>query len=607
LSDTGIPEDYLAKIEELTRERDAFAQALSTSNAAFSQKVKEFSIVKRIGDLMIGNFDEKNICTEIVDVIIDETSTENCSLWLVDDSRSYVELKAAKGQEDDEVRFFPSTSPSSTRLPLGEGVAGRVALHGTSLVIKDADQSPLFLKKESKRKNSIKSLLCMPIVGEKGVIGVINMSHPQIGVFTRENERSIALITTQAAQAFTNYFLFEKIQKFSEHLESVVQERTRDLQYSETKYRSFVENAGDGIVICQKESLEITDINSRACEYTGYLKEELLGRGFDKVAGDELQSQLRNVLSKGSGSVNGVPIIQRSGNLLYVDITVNTVKTIDETLAHLIIRDITHRRQLETRLKEYSERLEELVEKRTSELKMAQGELLIASKMAAIGELASGVAHEINNPLAIISGYAEDLIDKLDKARLDDLDIKSIAGSLAIITEQADRCQKITGSLLDFTRKQEVSSLPVDITNIIRQAVTGARQRIKSNLIKFDFDFENEPSLVNTDPQMVEQVLLNIYNNAVDAIGEAGVVFTKVEKEVRGVSIYVSDTGGGIPQDIADSIFNPFFTTKKVGKGTGLGLSICLKLMERLRGTISLENTTGKGATFKVFVPDIDS
>ncbi len=606
MSDAGTPEGYLAKIEELTRERDAYAQALSTSNAAFSQKVKEFSIVKRIGDLMIGNFDEKNICTEIVDVIIDETSTENCSLWLVDDSRSYVELKAAKGQEDDEVHFFPSSSPSSTRLPLGEGVAGRVALHGTSLVIKDADHSPLFLKKESKRKNSIKSLLCMPIIGEKGVIGVINMSHPQIGVFTRENERSIALITTQAAQAFTNYFLFEKIQKFSEHLESVVQERTRDLQYSETKYRSFVENAGDGIVICQKDSLEITDINSRACEYTGYIKEELVGKRFDKVAGEELQSQLRKVLSTGSGSVNGVPIIQRSGALLYVDITVNTIRTIDETLAHLIIRDITHRRQLETRLKEYSERLEELVEKRTSELKMAQGELLIASKMAAIGELASGVAHEINNPLAIISGYAEDLIDNLSKASPDKLDIESITKSLAIITEQADRCQKITGSLLDFTRKQEISSVPIDITYVIRQAVTSAKQRVKTDLIKFDFDFENNPPLVSTDPQMVEQVLLNIYNNAVDAIGEAGVVFTRVEKETHGVSIYVSDTGGGIPQDIADNIFNPFFTTKKVGKGTGLGLSICLKLMERLQGTISVENMTGKGATFKVFVPDID-
>ncbi|MBI4828809.1 MAG: PAS domain S-box protein [Nitrospinae bacterium] len=481
-------------------------------------------------------------------------------------------------------------------------MAGWVALHGSSMLIKDVTKSKRFQKLESKVSDQIKSILCMPIQGEEEVIGVINMSHPDIGAFSRENERALTLITHQAALAFNNLYLLERIKSFNERLEHVVAERTRELRYSESKYRSFMEQAGDAIVVAERGGEgRIIEVNDRACAFTGLMREELAGKPLASLVEPASQKELKELLHGGEGARSDIRVRRHSGASLYADISANTIVTPGGEVTHLIIRDVTLRKELEAKLKEYSERLEELVEQRTRELRKAQGELVLASKMAAVGELASGVAHEINNPLAVISGYAEDLLDKLRKKL--PLEPDEVAEALAMITRQSDRCQEITNSLLNFTRTEELRLALVDVSYVVLQAIHFATHRAKRREIEFQTDFDKSLPHITSDASMIEQVLLNLYNNAIDAIEATGKVVTSTRLEGPNVIISVRDTGSGIPRELQDKIFNPFFTTKPVGKGTGLGLSICHKLVERLHGQIAVSSEVGVGTEFTIALP----
>lgn len=592
-------------LDELSKERDAYAQALSAANAAFREKVKELSIIKRISESMLWNLDKRRICTEIVNVIIDETMIENCSLWLVDREGAELEIKAVRGQEDENARYFATGEPGMSRLPLGKGVAGWVAANGQSLLIKDVTKSKRFLKSESRMTPPIKSLLCLPIMGEEAVIGVINMSHPDIGAISKENERSLSIISDQAALAFSNLLLFENTKSFSERLEILVEERTRDLSFSENKYRSFMEQAGDAIVVMERGSGKILEVNHQLCEYTGFRKEDLIGEHIDLVAGDCLKRELSSAPDAGGVRLHDRPLKRRTGPHMHVDIAGNVISTVKGDVVHLIIRDITHRREMEERLKDYSERLEELVDQRTRELEQAQAELVLASKLAAVGEMASGVAHEINNPIAIISGYAEDLAGRIEGEGLDSQErVKEALGALSIISRQAERCQEITHSLLGLTRVSDMNVTQVDVNKIVSQSIDFARQRRKSEGITFEVVLAPGLPRIMSDPSMIEQVLINVLNNAVDATEVPGQITVTTNFDGSNARISVSDNGEGMPNDVIKKIFDPFFTTKAVGEGTGLGLSICHRLVERLRGAVSVISEPGIGTEFVITLPE---
>ncbi|MBI5815318.1 MAG: GAF domain-containing protein [Nitrospinae bacterium] len=599
---TGEMEELKTQIDDLAKERDIYAKALAESNAAFREKVNEFSIIRRIGDAMRWNFDKKQVCQSIVDVIIEETSAENCSLWLVDTARSCIKLAAARGQRDMKARFFPPEDPNTNQIALGEGVSGWVAKNGKPMLIKDVAESNQFIEMGAKAP-SIKSLLCIPITGGDETVGVINLSHPDIGMFSKENERVLALITNHAAIAFANLFLFEKIQSFNEELERTVEERTRSLSFSESKYRTFMENAGDAILVVDKAGGKIIEVNSRACEYTGMSREEMTGRDINSILGGGHRNMYDNIVTAGFGRMEGVPMITSGGYEVFSDITVNVMSTQGGEFVHLVIRDITHKLKLEAKLKEYNESLEEMVRRRTEELEKAQQELLHASKMAAIGELASGVAHEINNPLAVISGYAEDLRDRIKSKGLEIVGHDGIMSVMAMITTQAERCLEITRSLLNFSRRQELYLSAVDLNYAIRVTQGMAMHRASDKRIEMDNFMDPHLPQVVTDLNMLEQILLNIFNNAVDAIDGDGKIFTRVTARDGSVLIEVEDTGQGIKNDNLPKIFDPFFTTKPVGKGTGLGLSISHHLAESLKGKITVESEPGRGARFTLTIP----
>ncbi|MBF0291068.1 MAG: GAF domain-containing protein [Nitrospinae bacterium] len=596
-------EDIRAKIEELTHERDAYARTLADSNAAFREKVSEFSIIKRIGDSIRWNLDKRRICEEIVDIIIDETAAENCSLWLMSQDRSGIQLIAVRGQRDVGSRYFPPGDPKASRMALGEGVAGWVAQSGTSMLIENVRQSGLFVEMGRSDASSIKSLLCLPIKGQKEVSGVVNMSHPDIGAFSKDNERVLNLITNQAGLAFENLTLIERIQGFNEELERTVAERTKSLSYSESKYRSFMESAGDAILVVDRATRRIQEANGRAVEYTGTPREELVGKDLGFLFDAGALARYEKIVAAGSGRLSRERLREEAGAELYFEITISMIASPSGEVAHLIIRDITSRLIMEAQLKEYNESLEDMVTRRTMELEKAHDDLLQAGKMAAIGELASGVAHEINNPIAIISGYAEDLMDNIKAGSLERTGRDQVIATLSMITSQAERCMDITNSLLNFARRQEIFVSPVSVNQVALAAQNMALHKAGEKKIRMENRLDPSLPNINSDLNIIDQILLNIYNNAMDAIEGGGVITTATALEEGHVSVAIADTGTGIPQEVMPKIFDPFFTTKPVGKGTGLGLSLCRQLLERLKGKIRVGSEMGRGTVFTVTLP----
>jgi two-component system NtrC family sensor kinase len=231
--------------------------------------------------------------------------------------------------------------------------------------------------------------------------------------------------------------------------------------------------------------------------------------------------------------------------------------------------------------------------------------LLQSQKLAAIGELSAGIAHEINNPLAIIRQEAE-WMDLLLK-KLEGRDLKELGelnGSVHQIVQQVDRCTEITRNLLDFARKRDPVIQAVDINRISEDMTMLVEKEARHNNITIVRDYDAELPHIYSDAPQLRQVILNFLTNATQAIGADGVVtITTRGRGNDAVDLIFSDTGCGIPEENLGKIFDPFFTTKPPGKGTGLGLSICHGIILRLGGQIAVTSRVGQGTTFTITLP----
>ena len=232
-------------------------------------------------------------------------------------------------------------------------------------------------------------------------------------------------------------------------------------------------------------------------------------------------------------------------------------------------------------------------------------QLIQSQKLAAVGELSSGIAHEINNPLAIIGQEAEwmgHLIKDLAAGKAGKED--ELQDSLAEILRQVDRCKDITHKLLDFARKKEPLVQGADINKLLEDMIKLVEKEAVHKGITITRNYSEDLPLVYTDTPLMRQVALNLLNNAVYAIGNNGniTVVTRVEGD-EFIVVEVQDTGCGIAKEDLARIFDPFFTTKPQGKGTGLGLSICHGIVTRLGGLIRVESKPGEGSTFFVSLP----
>jgi signal transduction histidine kinase/CheY-like chemotaxis protein len=226
-------------------------------------------------------------------------------------------------------------------------------------------------------------------------------------------------------------------------------------------------------------------------------------------------------------------------------------------------------------------------------------------KLALLGDLAAGIAHEINNPVAIMveeAGWIEDLLD--EEEFKDSPNLAEFRRALKQIKTQGTRCKEIIQNLLTFGRKGGLKVQDVQLNDLIRDVVKSHEKRIRGANVELRTRLAENLPPVRLSPSEIQQILSNLLNNAADAL-EAKGGYVEISTRLVGddVIVEVADNGHGIPPDILEKIFDPFFTTKPVGKGTGLGLSICYGLIERMGGDINVESNVGAGTTFRVRIP----
>jgi len=259
-------------------------------------------------------------------------------------------------------------------------------------------------------------------------------------------------------------------------------------------------------------------------------------------------------------------------------------------------------------LQEWVQTLEQKVGERTRELKLAEAEVARGEKLASIGQLAAGIAHELNNPLTGVLTFTHLLRKKMPEGSQD-------AEDLDLVIRETKRCASIIRRLLDFAREKKPEKQLVNLNQLIEETVRFVERSAALHKVDITMDLEKDLPELYVDGDLIKQVLMNIVVNGQQAIADRGCVHVKSRKvlarkfsgqsegELPAVEISISDTGCGIPPANLQRIFDPFFTSKEVGKGTGLGLSVSYGIVKSHGGEIEVESTVGEGSTFRVFLP----
>jgi signal transduction histidine kinase len=259
----------------------------------------------------------------------------------------------------------------------------------------------------------------------------------------------------------------------------------------------------------------------------------------------------------------------------------------------VVTRDLTERKQVEEVLRESEAKLRQQAQE-------LEQQLIASGRLVSLGVVTASMAHEFNNPLGIIMGFAQEL---MSEATSDSRDYRA----LKIIDDETRRCQRLIQELLQFARPRSADLCPTDIKQSIEKTMSMVANRLYKEKIETNVVFDENLPLVSADPQQLEQVLVNLLLNAIDAMPKGGRITIEAGLEAdtsspAAVIIAVNDTGNGIEAGDLPKIFQPFFSAKK-GKGIGLGLSICDRIIQNHGGKIAVQSTPGEGTSFKIHLP----
>lgn len=379
----------------------------------------------------------------------------------------------------------------------------------------------------------------------------------------------------------------KQLETYSTQLEELVQERTKELSMSEQRFRALFDNANDGVVVLDKNGI-IINMNNKFCEMHGFDKEALVGTHFRFLEAednkDEKDERLKRLI-KGESLVFETEHYKRDGSRILLEVSSKGIEIGGELYVQSLHRDIT-------------------------EKKAIQEQLLHSQKMESVGALAGGIAHNFNNLLTAILGYAELLMEYSDLDNDSKHRVKNIESS-------ARKAGVLVSKLLSFARRDTSEVLPLNLNDIINDSVK-LLEGVLDKRIGLKTTLDNSIPTIEADPSQLEQVIMNLMVNARDAMPDGGLItITTRTADVkrdrfdmptyitpgRYVLLTISDTGCGIPKEITNRIFEPFFTTKEKGKGTGLGLATVYGIIKDHKGYITVQSEVDKGTTFDIYLP----
>jgi histidine kinase len=358
-----------------------------------------------------------------------------------------------------------------------------------------------------------------------------------------------------------------------------------ELEKSEKKYHEIFNHIPNPVFVLDADSLEIIDCNDSVEPVYGFTKDEIIHGSFLDLFAKEERRRYKEKI-KTLSVINRVKHINRQGKILFVNIRISPAEYPGKKVLLVTISDITQR--LET-----------------------EQQLIQASKMATLGEMATGVAHELNQPLSVIKTASSFSIKKLNKR--EPIGDETFFNLCHKIDSNVDRATKIINHMRQFARKSDLDFEKVQVNDVLESAFEIFSQQLKLRGIEVIWDLESGLPKINADPSRLEQVFINILINARDAIEERWgpeenekahkKIVLKTKRKADIIISEVCDTGMGIPESIKDKIFEPFFTTKEVGKGTGLGLSISYGIIKDCGGSIHVNPNIPEGACFIIQFP----
>lgn len=376
----------------------------------------------------------------------------------------------------------------------------------------------------------------------------------------------------------------DKLLKLNQNLEGMVEERTLELSASEKKFRNFFINSKDMVYFCDADN-RVVHMNSAGLEMLGYSMEEEPELTLLEMFRNEedLDSYFETIIGEGFVEDLEVEFVRADGTVIYVLLSATAVYDDDREFVGCegIAKDLTRVRTM-------------------------MEQLASSEKMASVGQMAAGVAHEINTPLGVILGYSQ--------LMMDDFTPESEEGqSLEVIERQAQACRKIVADLLKFSRQSESAREDILMNEVLEDVLAVTEHSLNMDHIHAHRDLgEDLPTIVG-DTEKLRQVFVNFVNNAHHAMEEQGggelFLSCHYDEGNHQVVTTIRDTGHGIPEDVVAKIFDPFFTTKSVGKGTGLGLSVSYGIIQEHGGTIEVESPVKtedgdvKGTAFHVKLP----
>lgn len=540
--------------EELGSLRALASQAsLAMENAQLYrrtiERLNELSALHQISMAVTSALDLRQILDHIVEALRDMLRLSNLAVMLVDDRDHRLKITAGVGYPPEIVgRIQPS---------LGEGITGWVAKSGTALNVPDVAADPRYIEGDE----TVRSEVCVPLSVGNSTIGVLNLESRQPAAFSDDTVRFLSTLAGQLAVTIENARLFQKVAQGEKDWEDT--------------FRSIT----DGIAI-YGEDLTILRANPALAGILDIPIESLVGKHCYEVfsycygADNPSCPHRRAVRTKESISLE-VEAPRLGKTLHVVSIPIFDQDGASKAMVHTV-RDVTEEKAL-------------------------RAQLLQTEKLAAIGQLVSGVAHELNNPLTSVMGYSQLLLAS-DVAP----DIKE---DLRTIHHEAQRSAKIIDSLLTFARKETAEKRYCDINQILRDTMDLRSYQLKVDNVQLAGELDEGMPWTMAAPHQLQQVFLNLINNAHQALMESDgprrlVVRSATVDEV--IRVTVTDNGPGIREEHLGKIFDPFFTTKEVGQGTGLGLSIAFGIVQEHGGTIWAESTLERGTIFTVELPVVD-
>ncbi len=363
--------------------------------------------------------------------------------------------------------------------------------------------------------------------------------------------------------------------------EIVRAERLRAVAESEARLKAVIETATDAIIAVDGQG-QVLLFNAGASRIFGVARAEAVGRPLAEVVPAPAFGEVQRRLNAVRGSLSGRQAmfevtVPGNGGVIPLEIAASTLPVEDGLLEILVLRDLSERRRSEQERAHLQERLAQ------------------SARMESLGRLVSGVAHELNNPLAAILTFSEELLAEQPAPAAQE--------ALGTILSQARRARVVVRDLLSFVRRREERRESSDLPALVERTVRAFSADLQHHQVRLSLTVEPGLPLLTCDPQGIEQVVTNLLDNAVRA-APGGEVSLRVGRQDNGIAVTVEDSGPGIPTDVLPRVFEPFFTTRGTGEGTGLGLSVSLGIVQQHGGTLTAENRPGgSGARFTAWVP----